>query len=125
MITNLSEFDAQIGTYEDIINSGNLNLIQDFSLRSSIIEGHMELKSISFLDEYFKEYFRDHVTAFVFTDLDLLTGSFVDDEIRFSTRFSNIYLGYYSMVQQRYEAYKAVRIVCESMRQNLERCSED
>ena len=40
-----TKFAAVKGTWEDIINSGNLNLIRDFQLKGDIVKYHMSIEN--------------------------------------------------------------------------------
>ncbi len=105
MIT-LSKIDIQQGTYEDITNSGNLNIISDYQLKSRIVDYQMAIEGVEFVDEYFYGYFNDYLMPFLFSNFDFLKGKIVNRDILKMTRFSNIVTGYYSMIQQRMAAYK-------------------
>jgi len=49
-MTMFSEFSEQSDTYEDIINSGNLNLLKDYELKKEIVKYHKSLKDYKILD---------------------------------------------------------------------------
>ena len=67
------------GTYRDITNSGNLNIIRDFELRSGIVDYQIALNDVRFVDDYFYQFFNDFVMPFVLANFDVLTASFKDE----------------------------------------------
>lgn len=105
-IVVINKMEPHEVTYEDIKNSGNLNLIQNFKLKSKIVDYQITLKGVRFLDDYFYEYFNDFVMPFVFSEFNVLTGHFKNDDSFKTIQFSNVFVGYYSMVQQRNFVYK-------------------
>jgi hypothetical protein len=108
LILRLDRIDLHTGTYEDITNSGNLNIINDFNLKSLIIDYHIAVQGLGFMDDYFSKYFSDFVMPFIFSECNVLTQQFKDPEIIKSTRFSNVIAGYYSMIQQRRAAFSGL-----------------
>ena len=108
MIATISKIDAHSSTYEEISNSGNLNILTDFELKAQIVDYYLALGGVGFIDEYFHKYFDDFVMPFILTEYSVLTNEFKDKQIINSVRFSNVIAGYYSMVQQRMAAYKSL-----------------
>lgn len=106
LILKVELIDYRTGTYEDITNSGNLNLINAFETRSRIIDFYLELKGVKLIDEYFYKYVSETVVPFSFETFDILSGKFTKPNITSTIQFSNIFAGYYSLVQQRFAAYK-------------------
>ncbi len=101
-----NRMESPSGTYEDIANSGNLNLIRNFELKTQIVDFYMSVKGVEFLDNHFYNYFNDVALPFVFAEYSVLTNEFKDPNIYESMEFSNIFAGYFSYVGQRYLAYK-------------------
>jgi len=108
MIVTISKIDAHSSTYEEISNSGNLNLISNFELKAQIVDYYLALGGVDFIDDYFRNYFSDFVMPFVLTEYSVLTNEFKNKEVINSVRFSNVVAGYYSLIQQRSEAYKSL-----------------
>ncbi|MGL1888612.1 MAG: hypothetical protein OCD76_19020 [Reichenbachiella sp.] len=98
MVNNIT---PKKGTYEDITNSGNLNLIQNFGLKEAIVNYHLELEDAKFLYQFFQEYFNNFVLPFVLEEFDLINNEPRSPEIIHSHKFSNMFIGYFAMVQQR------------------------
>ena len=118
-ILQINKMDSHSGTYEDITNSGNLNLITNFDLKTNIVDYHLALKGVGFIDDHFYKYFNDFVMPFVFSEFNVLTGEFKNAREINNIRFSNIFTGYYSMVQQRNIAYKDILLKSYKFKEEL------
>ena len=105
LVTQSSRINAQAGTYEDITNSGNLNLINDFNLKRNIIDYYIEIEGVRFLEEFFNDYLNIQVLPFILSDFSILKENFIDPNSINSNRFSNSFAGYYGLMQQRVDAY--------------------
>ena len=105
-IAQLKTISLQTGTYEAVINSGTLNLITDFELKRKIVDYYVAVEGTEFVDEFFYNYVSDFVLPFVLSEVNMLTGIMEDAQIAQSTQFANIIGGYYSLVQQRRDAYQ-------------------
>lgn len=105
-IIQINKIEIKKGTYEDIINSGNLNLIRNFDLKGEIVDYALAVQGVTFVDDYFHQFFNAYVMTFVFKEFDVINGKIIDEKIYNTVAFSNIFGGYYSMVLQRNSAYK-------------------
>lgn len=105
LIASISKAGTQTGTYEDITNSGNLNIISDYAIKKQIVEYHVSMSGVEFVDNYFYEYFGDFVMPFIFKNFSVLAGKFVNPQVIKTNQFANVIAGYVSMVQQRKAAY--------------------
>ena len=118
-VLQINKMDSHSGTYEDITNSGNLNLIRNFDLKTNIVDYHLALKGVGFIDDHFYKYFNDFVMPFVFSEFNVLSGEFKNAGEINNIRFSNIFTGYYSMVQQRNSAYKDILLKSYKLKEEL------
>jgi hypothetical protein len=105
-IVQISRLTTSKGTYLDIINSGNLNILSDFTLKSALVDYHVKLEGTEFVDDYFYQYFNNLVIPFIMKEFDVLQNEFADPDIIHTVQFSNVFAGYYSMVQQRKGAFE-------------------
>ena len=101
-----SEFSEQTNTYEDIISSGNLNLIKNYTVKKEIISYYKSLKDIEIIDVFFKDYFSDNLMPFVMHKYDLVNHKILPIDAYKSIEFINVYVGYYSYSQQRINTHK-------------------
>jgi len=119
LITQISRLELRTGTYEEITNSGNFNIINDFKLKGQIVDFHLEVREIKFVDDYFYKFFNDMVMPFIFSEFSVVDGVFKNDEIIHSLEFGNVVAGYFSMVQQRNSAYLKLEGSCQSLEASL------
>ena len=119
-VLSISSMSPKKGTYVDITHSGNLNLIQNFELKEQIVSYHLSLDESDVLKDFFQEYFNSMVVPFVFDSYDLIRQSPVDDEVIFSMRFSNVFVGYYSIIQQRSASNKLLITKSKALKKALE-----
>ena len=115
----ISKVGIQTGTYEDITNSGNLNIISDYNLKKLIVDYHVAISGVEFIDDYFYKYFGDFVMPFIFSNFSVLEGILDNPAIIKQSQFANIIAGYYSMVQQRKSAYEGLLLKSNSLREDL------
>ena len=106
MIQRVSRLDLQTSTYEDITNSGNLNLIRDFELKRKLTQYQAAIEGTRFVEESFYSYFSSFVMPFLMKNYDFLGDRFTEKKSITSPQFSNIFTGYYSLVVQRRETYR-------------------
>ncbi len=106
MILSIDRVDLHNGTYQDMINSGNLNLVRNFPLRKKMADYQSELDGARFKDDAFYRFFNDHIIPFLMEEYDLLNNQFIHPGTGRSPRFNNLFLGYYSMVDQQEGSYR-------------------
>lgn len=106
LISNLNTIEINASTYDDIINSGNLNLIKSFHLKAHIIKYQNVIAKTRLLDEYLKDFFNNFLLPFMVSETNIITVQFNDPETIKSTEFSNLLGVYYSFINQRTIVYK-------------------
>jgi len=106
LIAQISDLNTNKGTYEDITNSGNLNIISDFELKKSLVDYYITVDGVDFIDKFSYNYFNDFVMPFIFTEINVLKGRFVNPDVINTVQFSNVFAGYISTRQQKNTAYK-------------------
>ena len=120
MIVNISKSGLQSGTYENITNSGSLNIIGDYNLRKQIVDYHDAISGVGFIEDYFYQYFGDFVMPFIFSNFSVLRGQFSNPRIIKDIQFQNVIAGYYSMIQQRKKAYEGLLEKSYQLQKSLE-----
>ena len=101
-----AEFTEQTATYENILNSGNLNLISDYTVKQSIVSYHQDLQDFQFLQDYYKQFIENSFMPFIMTEFDLFKTQLTNPEIQKTIQFKNIIGTYYSLTQQRLKAFQ-------------------
>ena len=125
LIAEISKADIQSGTYEDITNSGNLNIISDYNLKKQIVDYHVAISGVEFIDNYFYQYFSDFVMPFIFSNFSVLNGTLDKPGIIKTNQFANVIAGYFSMVQQRKSAYEGLLEKSYSLRDELKKLNSN
>ena len=118
-IVFFSRTDFKTGTYENITNSGKLNIIKDFILRKQIVDYHISISEAKFIDDHFYQYFNDFVMPFIFSNFSILNSKMNNPEVRKTNYFANVVAGYFSMVQQRKAAYEDLVVKSYMLRDKL------
>lgn len=103
-----SELSEQTTTYENILNSGNLNLIEDYDLKQKIVEYHKGLENFQLLETYFHDYYSGTLMPFLMINYDLFSQKLTVTNTHKSILFKNIFATHYSLTQQRFEGYKGL-----------------
>lgn len=124
LIASTSSIEFNTGTYTDITNSGNLNLISDFQLKDMLVDYQIGINGVHFIDNYFYQYFSDFVMPFMFREYTVLKNEFQDPQIITSIEFSNVFAGYYSMVQQRKVAYEGLLVKSKALKTKLDESTQ-
>jgi hypothetical protein len=106
LILALSRVDLNSNSYLNIMNSGSLNLIDEFELKSQVVSYFSAIRGVNFVDDYFYSYFNEFVMPFIISEVDLVNQQMVNPHAVHSVHFSNVLTGYFAMVQQRKEAYR-------------------
>jgi len=105
-IIQISRVTLHTSTYENITNSGNFNLLEDYNLRKQIVDYHIAISGVGFIDDYFYQYFNNFVMPFVFKKFRVLKSELDNPTTIKTNQFENVITGYYSIVQQRKIAYE-------------------
>ena len=101
-----SEFNAQINTYTNITNSGNLNIIQDYELRQSIVDCFNNFESFKLLEMYFRKHNENNFLPYLISNYNMFTQEFISMDSHFQSDFINIFAIHFSLTQQRLIAYR-------------------
>jgi hypothetical protein len=113
--------DLQSGTYQTMINSGNLNIIRDYATQRQIVAYYTELAGVEFVDGYFYDYFSDFVMPFVIANYSVIHGQLKNPEVIHSLQFENALAGYFSLVQQRKAVYEKALSTARALREALQK----
>jgi len=123
-IVIINKMEPHEGTYEDMTNSGNLSIIKNFELKSKIVDYQIALKEVRFVDDYFYKYFNDFVMPFVISNFNVLSGHFEDENAYKNLEFTNAFVGYFSMVQQRQIVYKDLLVKSKYLSESLQKSKD-
>ncbi|PLW94119.1 MAG: hypothetical protein C0591_13365, partial [Marinilabiliales bacterium] len=93
-------------TYEDIINSGNLNLISDYKLKEKISSYYAFLNEVANVEQYYLNHMDNYGFPILYKTLYIHKLEFISKESYQSLEFTNMYLGVVSYVQQINRIYR-------------------
>ena len=108
-------------TYEDIINSGNLNIISDYALKEKISSYYTFLDEVSNVEKFFTEHMNNYGFPILYKNYHLLRREFVNSESYKSLEFTNMYLGVVALLQQNNEKYKEALEKNEELQNELQK----
>ncbi len=105
-IISLSAITFQMGAYENITNSGNLNLIQDYELREKVVDYYVGIEDVKFVDDYYFKYVNSFIMPFVVSNFSLLRGNFSNPKVIKTVEFENAITGFFSLKRQQKSQYE-------------------
>lgn len=106
-------------TYEDIINSGNLNIISDYNLKEKISSYYTFLDEVSNVEQFYTEHMNNYGFPILYKNYHLLRREFINEESYKSLEFTNMYLGIVALLQQNNKKYKEALEKNEELRNEL------
>lgn len=111
-IMYLEWFTPANDTYEDIINSGNLNLISNYNLKEKISSYYSFQNQVANVEEYYNKHMDNYGFPILYKTYHLLNQEFISDDSYQSLEFTNMFLGVVALLQQN------IRIYHEAMEKN-------
>ncbi len=107
-------FSQSNDTYEDIINSGNLNIISDYELKEKISSYYSFLKEVRNIEKFYRDHMDKYGFPILYKSYHLLKRKFISKSVYQSLEFTNMYLGIIALQQQNTKTYK------EALKRNQE-----
>ena len=98
-------FEANTNTYQNIINSGNMNIIKNFDLRKQIIDYQDAINGLNTLDEIYYTFYRDYTIPLTIKEFNLSSGTLIGKTVSSPTLLTNIFSLQYWMVLERNKHY--------------------
>lgn len=120
-MANLSEFRAQTNTYENIINSGNLNIISGYGKKQELIKYYKQLEDFRLLENYFNNFHTNRFLPYLIENYDLISQEFVVPNAEKSANFKNIFASFFSLTQQRLQGYQQLLSKSIEIKKQLEK----
>ena len=108
-------------TYEDIINSGNLNIISDYALKEKISSYYTFLDEVSNVEKFYTEHMNNYGFPILYKNYHLLHREFINAESYKSLEFTNMYLGVVGLLQQNNRKYKEALEKNEELQNELQK----
>ena len=117
-ILYLEWFTLADDTYDDIINSGNLNIISDYRVKETISSYYSLLHEVKNVEQFYLNHMNDYGFPIIYKNYHILKREFIDDKCYKSLEFTNMYLGIISFYQQNTKIYE------QALENNLELTDE-
>ena len=114
-------FSPSNDTYEDMINSGNLNLISDYSLKEKISSYYKFTEEVKRVEQYFLEHMDNYAFPLLYKTYHLYSREFINSESYQSLEFTNMVLGVFSFLQQNNKIYGEALEKNTELKEELER----
>ena len=121
----LEWFSPSNDTYEDIINSGNLNIISDYTLKEQISSYYKFITEVKNVEQYFLDHMDNYGFPILYKNYHLFKLEFVNEESYQSLEFTNMYLGIFALLQQNNKIYERALVRNRELKVELERVLED
>ncbi len=93
-------------TYNDIINSGNFNLISNYELKEKISSYYTYLEDIKSIEQFYKDHMNTYGYPFLYKNYHLLHRKFINKKSYTNLEFTNMYLAITALIQQNINSYK-------------------
>lgn len=117
-ILYLEWFSPADDTYDDIINSGNLNIISDYLVKENISSYYSLMNEVKNVEQFYLNHMNDYGFPIIYKNYHILKREFINDKCYKSLEFTNMYLGTISFYQQNTKIYE------QALENNLELTDE-
>jgi hypothetical protein len=107
-MAQISLFIPKVNTYESIKNSGNFNLIEDYDIRSKLIEYYESFEGKKLVEDYYKMYINNYLIPYFFEHVDILNARIINKKEIESFKLNNLIIGYYQLLAQMVDNYKNI-----------------
>jgi len=119
-IISIEWFSPSNDTYEDIKNSGNLNLITEFKLKEKISSYYKFLIEVKNIEQFYKDHMNNYGFPILYKNYHLFKGEFINKKSYLSLEFTNMYLGVLALIQQNNRIYKEALGKNQGLKDELE-----
>ncbi|NBC27203.1 MAG: hypothetical protein GVY08_10100 [Bacteroidetes bacterium] len=97
---NMIQFNGRPTTYESMKFSGHLYLVEDFELRSQIVEYYENYSTLDLAAETYSYWITQSLTPYYIQRFDMMNFDFVDPSTIEETEFKNRMFGYRVLLNQ-------------------------
>ena len=117
----LEWFSPSNDTYDDIINSGNLNIISDYNLKEKISSYYKFTVEVKNVEQYYLDHMDNYGLPILYRNYHLLNREFVNTESYNTLEFTNMFMGVFALLQQNNKVYKEALEKNRELKGELER----
>lgn len=112
-------FSPSNDTYEDIKNSGNLNLISDYELKEDISSYYKYLIEVNNVEQFYRNHMDNYALPILYKNYHLFKRKFINRKAYQSLEFTNMYLGVIALLQQNNKTYNEAYEKNQGLKQRL------
>jgi hypothetical protein len=98
-------FPPSNDTYEDIINSGNLNIISNYQTKESLSSYYSFLEELANVEGYYSDHMNNNVFPYLYKNYHLYRMEFTSPSGYQNVEFTNLYLGVIAFLQENLNMY--------------------
>ena len=121
LIIIFHRFEASTNTYQNIINSGNMNIIKNFDFKRQIVDYQDAITGLNALDEIYYTFYKDYSIPLVIKEFNLASGTLIGKSISNPAMLSNIFSLQYWMVLERNKHYKNLLDKSNELKNSLQK----
>ena len=118
-LLSIEWFSPSNDTYEDIKNSGNLNLISDYKLKDKISSYYKFLNEVKSVEQFYKNHMNDYGFPILYKNYHLFKRKFVNKKSYRSLEFTNMYLAVLALLQENNRIYKQALVKNRELKDEL------
>jgi hypothetical protein len=91
-------------TYNSLVSSGDLNAMGNFEFKADLVKLYDGYEETASKERWLDDFISRFAMPFIYENLDLTTTTIPDPHLIRSSRFKNLVLGYYALLNQNLEA---------------------
>jgi len=118
-LLSLNFFQPHITTYESMKSSGDFNLIASYALKREITNYYQTLEGKKYFDQILRSYLNDFTIPFTLKHLDLWKNRFLNPSSLRKPYFTNMVLGYRSLLKQNIRFHQTLLAKCRKLMQQI------
>ena len=103
----ITSYNPSTTTMENIIASGEFELIKNIELRKRIIKTYNSYKNTKQLENLMTDYLNQYVTPYFFEHIRFSNFSSLDNEFVKDPKFENVVIGYGILLNQQLQGYQS------------------
>lgn len=104
-LVSISQFSAEMGTYETIKYSGNLDVFSDYELREEINSYYNKVDEAMVKQKLHSNFINSYCIPFIYKKVDIIKGKFRPG-VTIDIEFNNIVVGYKALLDQDLGAFQ-------------------
>ena len=120
----LEWFSPSNDTYNDIINSGNLNLISDYLLKEKISSYYKFCEEVKNVEKYYLDHMDNYGLPILYKSYHLYKNEFVSAESYQTLEFTNMYMGVFALLKQNNLIYEKALEKNRELKEELKKALE-